>query len=346
MERAVIGRRKYELCPEYKCLECDEQHWFLRMSVDERKSHLRKVMDFDPSKKSCTRRLFSKEGSHSSVCSSQPTTSSHSSSKNIADDIGGDTSVTSLNSSQPTASHGTTSRSQLSLHSDIHSLSGDIHSLSGDIHSQLAGSQDEPCSSFQCSEVPVPSTEKYAQSNSSSLSVSVDELNLTTTPTEVQEAIWNKASHLITEPNAVLPAPGCDSSSRMVKSTSGSWSHLVVRKKSGQYCCDSTCPNWLSLGICAHSVAAAEDNHDLPSFVTWFAKAKKIPNLTYLTTSQMPAGRGRKGSVPPRKKRKTVPKDSRKSFSDIISLPSANRTHTSQQIPGSVSVHAGPIFIH
>ena len=94
----------------------------------------------------------------------------------------------------------------------------------------------------------------------------------------------------------------------------------MTRKKSGQYCCDGTCPNWKSLEICSHSFAAAEDNCDLQSFVSWFAKAKGVPNITRLTTSQMPSGRGRKESIPLRKRRKTVPAESRKSFSNILSL--------------------------
>ena len=63
---------------------------------------------------------------------------------------------------------------------------------------------------------------KNAESDSSKLSVSFIELKSTTTPKEVLEAIWNKAKHLMTEPNAVLPALECDSSSRMVIRTSGS----------------------------------------------------------------------------------------------------------------------------
>lgn len=326
-ERAVIGRGKYELCPKYKRLECDEQKWFLKMSVDDRKAHLHKVMEFDPSKKCCSRRLFSKEGSHFSAPSTQPTTSGHGSSKNTADNVSTETSFLG------SVTSGHAAASQSSFHSDH------THTVFHGFDDQVAGSLDEPNSSFQSPEE--HSNEQYAQGDSSSLfvlSVSVDELNSTTTPTEVLEAIWNKARHLLTEPNAVLPAPGCDSSSRMVKSTSGSRPHLVVRKKSGQFCCDSTCPNWRSLGICAHSVAAAEDNHNLYSFVTWFAKAKKIPNLTQLTTSQMPAGRGRKGGVPPRKIRKTVPADSRKSFSDIISPHNPDRTHSYQRNPVSICV--------
>ena len=69
---------------------------------------------------------------------------------------------------------------------------------------------------------------------------------------------------------------------------------------------------------------------DLQSFVTWFSKAKRVPNITQLATSQMPAGRGRKGGIPPRKRRKTVPAESRKSFSDILPL---NQSNASQQEP-------------
>lgn len=136
----------------------------------------------------------------------------------------------------------------------------------------------------------------------------------------------------------------------MVKSSSGQRPHLVIRKRTGQYCCDGTCPNWKSLGICSHSVAAAEDNSDLQSFVTWFAKAKKVPNITQLATSQMPAGRGRKGSVPPRKRRKTIPVESRKSLSDI--LPSyvptqdhANISHSSHQNPSQEPVSTVSISV-
>ena len=139
-----------------------------------------------------------------------------------------------------------------------------------------------------------------------------------TTPAEVITAIWEKASSLLTEPNAIVSTPGCDPCSRMVKSSSGQRPHIMVtKKKTGQYCCDGTCPNWKSLGICSHTVAAAEDNCDLQSFVTWFAKEKN-PNITQLAMSQMPAGCGRKGGIPPRKRRKLVPAESRKSFFDIL----------------------------
>ena len=92
--------------------------------------------------------------------------------------------------------------------------------------------------------------------------------------------------------------------------------HLVTAKKNGQYACDNDCPNWKSLGICSHSVVAAEDNGDLQTFVEWVKRVKKVPNTTKLVTTKMPKGRGRKGTAPPckRKKKEVV---TRKQFTEI-----------------------------
>ena len=119
----------------------------------------------------------------------------------------------------------------------------------------------------------------------------------------------------------------------MVKSYSGSRPHLVTHKRSGQYACDDKCPNWRSLGICAHSVAAAEDNHELLLFVRWFTKAKKVPNITKLATTEMPAGRDHKGSKAPPKKRPKVQPESRIPFSVVSGVQGKRRYHESRTLP-------------
>ena len=73
VERAVLGRGKYQFCSSYKHLECDEQEWFLRMSVEQRKVHLKKVTKFIPSKSSCSRWLFTGERTSPHKISSQST---------------------------------------------------------------------------------------------------------------------------------------------------------------------------------------------------------------------------------------------------------------------------------
>ena len=80
----------------------------------------------------------------------------------------------------------------------------------------------------------------------------------------------------------------------MVKSKSGSTPHLVTASKDGQYRCDDRCPQHKSLGVCSHSVAAAESNGELQKFLELYSKEQHI-NMIQLATHGMPAGAGRKG---------------------------------------------------
>jgi hypothetical protein len=72
---------------------------------------------------------------------------------------------------------------------------------------------------------------------------------------------------------------------------------LVVPCKGRKFKCDSDCANYKSTGICSHSLAVAEINKQLPVFLESFKKAKKRPKFTQLALHNMPAGRGRKGSL-------------------------------------------------
>ena len=161
------------------------------------------------------------------------------------------------------------------------------------------------------------------------LSVAVSSIGASViTPIEVLRAIWKKASELLHESKSVVIAPGHGEKSRIVRSYSGSRPHLVTRKKNGQYACDSNCPNWRSLSICAHSVAAAEDNSELHLFVKWFVTTKWVPNITKLTTTEMPVGRGRKGTRAPPKKRKKTESDSRIPFSSVAHVKTSDKATT------------------
>ena len=110
--------------------------------------------------------------------------------------------------------------------------------------------------------------------------------------------------------------PGGNPKDRVVKSSSDPHPHVVIAKKMGQYSCDDQCPNCKSLGICSHSVAAAEDNVHLQKFVNWLKRSKKVSNITKLVTATMPKGCGRKVCAPPPKRRKKIAVCSRKSFAD------------------------------
>ena len=123
-------------------------------------------------------------------------------------------------------------------------------------------------------------------------------------PVPVLKGMWDKAEELLLSSTSICAAPGYPAEAKMVESRSGKRPHLVVPGKSGQFKCDEECINFKSIGICSHTVAVAQMNNSLQQFIAWFAKAKKKPNFTKLATHDMPSGRGRKGSVPPRKRKK------------------------------------------
>lgn len=96
-------------------------------------------------------------------------------------------------------------------------------------------------------------------------------------PLAAIQGIWRKADELLSDPNAISPAPGYDSKYKMVMSQSGKHPHLVTCGKQGKYTCDSECPNWKSMNICSHSVAVAHINDSLREFCDLYRKSKHLP---------------------------------------------------------------------
>ena len=131
------------------------------------------------------------------------------------------------------------------------------------------------------------------------LSVSAEDSGITKlTPVTLQH-MWAKAERLLSASNAITPAPGDDTTARMVLSSSSPVPHLVKRGSAGQYVCDTKCMSWTSSAICSHSLAVAEVNGGLLAFLLWFNSSTVQPNITTLA---MPSGRGRTGGVPRRSK--------------------------------------------
>ena len=249
IERAIIGRGKYELRPQYQSFHVPETKWFA-MSTLQREQHLKKFAD----------------ASVSDVSSP------------------GDLTLT-------------TSVSKQCLGRDLTLAS----SLSVDVHTVAAAGQ---------------------------------------IPLNCLEGIWSKAAELLKTEGAIVSAPGVGSDAKYVLSYSGQRPHLVVPKRGGTFACDQDCPNWKALNICAHSVAVAELCGKLSEVVAWFKKAKKAPNLTQFAEATMPKGRGRKGSLCPRKRKASVP------TATVLENPSlAQHVHDTtfnQHVSTPVSVNFNP----
>ena len=125
-------------------------------------------------------------------------------------------------------------------------------------------------------------------------------------PLATLDAMWHKAEEYLQSSNSVVPAPGEDSKAKMVTSRSKNPPHFVQVVSSGHYICDNNCIQWSSSDICSHILVSAELNNELNMFLQWYVRNGKQPNITNLARSGLPAGRGRKGGAPKRKRSKSV----------------------------------------
>ena len=156
------------------------------------------------------------------------------------------------------------------------------------------------------SRITPPSSSQSVRS-SKTLSVDVNSVAAkVSVPLECLIGIWQKAEDLLQSPSDMSPAPGQPEKARMVISRSGKRPHLVLPSKQG-FKCDSDCLNFKSIGLCSHTVAVAECNDSLKEFHCNFEKSHKKPSFTSLALHDVTAGSGRKGSVPPRKRKKQEP---------------------------------------
>ena len=169
MERAIIGRGKYELCKQFKKMEKTEDEWFRKMTFAQRQAHMKRL---------------------SSLA------------------VGSKVKAPLLNSlSKP---------------------------------SQSVEPSNKQCCSRQLFPQSHPSRDSLHK-----LSVSVDEFSDSVSiPSDVLNAIWNKAGELLSDSKAICMVPGGHCKDRIVKRSSSPTPHVIVTKKSGQFACDDKCPNW------------------------------------------------------------------------------------------------------
>ena len=135
-----------------------------------------------------------------------------------------------------------------------------------------------------------------------SLTVSPEECGIQTVAFETLHSMWVKAEECLNSESDIIPAPGSNKKSMMVASRSSNIPHFVSAGANGQYSCDNNCLQWKSSRICSHTLAVAEKNSDLLVFLQWYNSTNQEPNITTRGMSGLPAGRGRKGGIPRRKK--------------------------------------------
>ena len=122
------------------------------------------------------------------------------------------------------------------------------------------------------------------------ITVSPEECGIRTLAFETIHAIWMKAEQYLNSENDIVPASGSNKNSMMVASKCSNIPHFVSAGTGGQYLCDDNCLQWKSSRICSHTVAVAEKNHDLVSFLQWYNASNQEPNITTLSMSGLSTG--------------------------------------------------------
>ena len=91
-------------------------------------------------------------------------------------------------------------------------------------------------------------------------------------PKHAIEGIAKKAVDILITDGAITQVPGHSNDAKIVLSYSGKRPHLVLpkRKCSGMFC-DDDCPQYKSGKLCSHTVAAAQYNGKLDSFIASYS---------------------------------------------------------------------------
>ena len=190
---------------------------------------------------------------------------------------------------------------------------------------------------------PAPSSQEiHKHKKTSTTEINLVQFQMATAlPHETAKGIVQKAQEIVDDATAIAHVPGGKSKDRFIISRSQKQPHLVTAKNNSEYNCDDRCPHYQSLSICAHTIAAAYVNGEFSAFQKWFrtCKRQQNSNLYQLSKHGMPAGAGRKGSKPPRQRKRAHDiRDEHQSLPLLLSIPDSSQTQPSSEPQPSVQV--------
>ena len=177
-----------------------------------------------------------------------------------------------------------------------------------------------------------------SHSDVKTLEVRPEESGITKVSLITLQHMWDKAEDLLNTDRAITPAPGTATSAKMVLPYSSSVPHMVTNASNGQYKCDTSCLSWTSSEICSHTLVVSCHNGDLIAFLQWYNSVSKQPNITTLSMSGLPSGRGRKGGVPKRSRSRSISSKTPEFCSTRPALKSTDQ-HTAANTGRTGSLH-------
>ena len=153
----------------------------------------------------------------------------------------------------------------------------------------------------------------------------------------ILDAIWVKAAQLVHSEGFVTPIPGNSSGKgRMVASSSSDCPHMVTpgRKSDSVFLCDKNCPRFAAYKFCSHTVAVAEVNGCLESFIKEIVRGKNVANISKLAYHGIQSGAGEKGGKPKPKRRRVM--------TSVTNLSVRDRFFNSTSSAGSADILLSP----
>ena len=130
------------------------------------------------------------------------------------------------------------------------------------------------------------------------LPVTASSCGITSVPSPILTAMFDKANHLLQVSSNVVPKPGATDGSFIVAGY-GNTIHVVTPGKGGSLKCDRACVNF-STSVCEHVLAVAQVRGTFKEFLNWYRKSKKGPRVLEMALGSGPKNAGKK---PSRRKR-------------------------------------------
>ena len=174
------------------------------------------------------------------------------------------------------------------------------------------------------------------------LEITAADSGITTLHQSVLAPMWEKANKLLKLERGIQRAASSDPNAWCVQSSSSPVPHFITSKDTGQFLCDSQCPQWVSTKICSHTLAASQVSGKLSNFLSWYTFTNQETNITSLSMLHMPSGRGRKGGVPKRKRSRLKPLEP----DIVVSRPSLQASSTMSSFCHSPSIATNPCMFY
>lgn len=142
---------------------------------------------------------------------------------------------------------------------------------------------------------PIQDPDKLVEIDTShSITLTAENSGITTIPTAILEAMFEKADNLIAILGNVIPKPGA-TDGPFIAAGACNKIHAVTPGKGGSLLCDRSCVS-NSTKMCEHTLAVTQVVNKLEEFIAWYKRSRRGPKMTDMAVTGGPKTAGKKPS--------------------------------------------------